>query len=605
MKTGTLNVETQNIFPIIKKFLYSDEEIFLRELVSNAVDATQKLQMLVRKGEINQEVGELDIQVKLDKEGRTLTISDRGIGMTEEEVDRYLNQIAFSSAQDFVEKFKDVDDKKQIIGQFGLGFYSAFMVAKKVEVITRSYKEDAQPVRWICEGDTEFTIEEAEKEQRGTDIILHITEDADEYLEKERIQMLLNKYCSFMPVPIQFDGEQVNNTDPIWLKQPSDLTSQNYQDFYKELYPMSNPPLFWIHLNVDYPFRLTGILYFPKLTNSMELQKNKIQLYQNQVFVTDEVKDIVPEFLTLLHGVIDSPDIPLNVSRSYLQADRNVKRISSYIVKKVAEKLQELFKSDRKAYEEKWEEIEVFVKYGMLSDDKFREKAKEICLLENTEGQFFTFDEYREKVKAQQTDKDDKVVFLYTSDPQEQDSYIQLARQRDYDVLVMKEVIDNHFVQMLEQELENVSIKRVDSESMDKLIDKGEEQKSELSDEEQAKVKDAFESITDKEKFIVEASPLTPQDPPVLITRNEFMRRMSDMTKLGGGMMGGQLPEKYELKVNTNHPVAKRLATAETTQEREQLASQVFDLARLSQNMLKGKELTEFIQRNIGKLTLG
>ncbi|MEX0966260.1 MAG: molecular chaperone HtpG [Bacteroidia bacterium] len=639
MKTGTLNVHTENIFPIIKKFLYSDEEIFLRELVSNAQDATKKVETIARKGDLTEELGELKLKVTIDKENRTITVSDRGIGMTEEELDKYLNQIALSSAEEFVEKYKDVEDRKQIIGKFGLGFYSAFMVSDKVEVQTKSWQKDAKPAVWECEGDTNFKIKRGTRKERGTDVILHINKDSDEYLEPARIKTLLEKYCRFMPFEIEFEGEVINNPNPIWLKQPADLTAQDYQDFYKELYPFSQPPLFWIHLNVDYPFRLTGILYFPKITNQIELQQNKIQLYQNQVFVTDEVKDIVPEFLTLLHGVIDSPDIPLNVSRSYLQADRSVKQISNYIVKKVAEKLEEQFKNEREAYESKWQDINMFVKYGMLSDDKFRERAEKFMLVENTDGKRFTIEEYNEKVKPLQTDKEGNTVWLYTNNPDEQHGYIDAAQKKDFDVLVLREMIDNHGVQMLESNQEKLNIKRVDADTPDKLIDKGEEKQSVLSEEQISKVKALFEEVVNgspspalplgegekagEEKvspqrgdleggmFAVETEAMSPEEPPLVITRDEFMRRMSDMSKLGGGMMMGNFPEKYNLKINTNHPLAKKLSEAglvdakgsETASaDKKALAKQAFDLARLSQNMLKGKELTEFVQRSINSL---
>ncbi|MEJ2003374.1 MAG: molecular chaperone HtpG, partial [Cyclobacteriaceae bacterium] len=492
---GTISIHTENIFPIIKKFLYSDHEIFLRELVSNAVDATQKLKRLTSLGEYKGEEGDLTIHISFDKDKKTITVSDRGIGMTAEEVKKYINQIAFSGASEFVEKFKDKDDIKDIIGKFGLGFYSAFMVAEKVEILTKSYTGEPA-AKWVCDGTTEFEISAADKEDRGTDIILHIAEDSEEFLDEFRLKGILDKYCRFLPVPIQFgtteeqveDGKDeegkpkyktvtkpriINDTDPLWTKSPSDISDEEYLEFYRTLYPMSEEPLFWIHLNVDYPFNLTGILYFPKVKNDFEIQKNKIQLYSRQVFITDEVKDVVPEFLMLLHGVIDSPDIPLNVSRSYLQSDSNVKKINAHITKKVADKLGELFKKDRDAFESKWDDIGLFVKYGMISEDKFYDKSKDFVLLKNTESSYFTLDEYRDKVAPMQTDKDDQVIYLYTTDAGKQDAYIQNARKRDFDVLLMDTVIDNHFVNFLEQKLEKTQLKRVDADTMGKLIDKG------------------------------------------------------------------------------------------------------------------------------------
>ncbi len=621
---GTISIHTENIFPIIKKFLYSDHEIFLRELVSNAVDATQKLKRLTSLGEYKGEEGDLTIQISFDKEKKTITVSDRGIGMTSEEVKKYINQIAFSGATEFVEKFKDKDDIKDIIGKFGLGFYSAFMVASKVEILTKSYQEDAQAARWVCDGTTEFEISATEKEDRGTEIILHIAEDSEEFLDEFRLKGILDKYCKFLPVPIQFgtteeqveDGKDdegkpayktvtkpriINETVPLWTKSPSDLKDEDYLEFYQKLYPMSEEPLFWIHLNVDYPFNLTGILYFPKVKNEFEIQKNKIQLYSRQVFITDEVKDVVPEFLMLLHGVIDSPDIPLNVSRSYLQSDSNVKKINSHITKKVADKLGELFKKDRASFESKWDDIGLFVKYGMISEDKFYDKSKDFGLLKNTEGSYFTFDEYKEKVSPLQTDKDDQVIYLYTTDAGKQDAYIQNARKRDYDVLLMDTVIDHHFLNFLEQKLENTQLKRVDADTMDKLINKGEDLESVLSDEEKEKVKTIFEEAVNNEQMTIAVESLSPDDLPVTITMNEFMRRMKDMAKNGGGgyAMMGNMPDQFELTVNGNHPLIGKILRSKKAEKKKQLAKQAYDLAMLSQNMLSGNDLTQFIQRSV------
>jgi molecular chaperone HtpG len=624
MQQGSIHVQTENIFPIIKKFLYSDQDIFLRELVSNAVDATQKLVLLSKKGDIKGDLGSTQIEVKLDSKAKTLTISDKGIGMTEEEIDKYINQIAFSSAEEFIEKFKGIDDKAQIIGHFGLGFYSAFMVADHVEIITKSYK-DAPASKWSCDGSPNYTIEAAEKTERGTDIVLHINEESEEFLEEAKIKSLLNKYCKFLPIEIKFgeetyevasgkkddDGKDVmetktkdhiiNNTAPAWVKAPSDLNDEDYLNFYRELYPMSEDPMFWIHLNVDFPFKLTGILYFPKLKKTYEVQKNKIGLYSNQVFVTDNVENIVPEFLTMLHGVIDSPDIPLNVSRSYLQSDSNVKKITGHISKKVSDKLVELFKKDRESYEQKWESLGVFVKYGMLSDEKFFDRTKDACLLENIEGQFKTITEYAEQIKPLQTDKNDKIVHLYSNDVEGQDAYIQGAVAKSYDVLKMDALIDNHFMQQLEMKNSDSVFKRVDADTLDKLIEKEDSMESVLSEKEQEKLKKAFEEAIEDNKVTVELKALSPEDMPVMITQSEWLRRMKEMQQLGGGMpFMGDMPGGLNLVVNTNHPVAGKLLKAKKNQG--EYIAQLYDLALLGQGMLKGKKLTNFIQRSVKDL---
>jgi molecular chaperone HtpG len=617
MHKGAISVQTENIFPIIKKFLYSDHEIFLRELISNAVDATSKLKTLSAKGELKTEMGDTTIDVILDKENKTITISDRGIGMTEKEVEKYLNQVAFSSAEDFLKKYKD---DANIIGHFGLGFYSSFMVAHKVEVITKSYKR-ASAVKWTCEGDPEYTLEKNERKERGTDVILHLDEDSTEFLEKDRIQSLLTKYCKFLPVEIRFgkkteyewEGEGddrksiekevdnvINNTSPLWKKRPNNLKEDDYTAFYRELYPMSQPPMFWIHLNIDYPFNLTGILYFPKLSNSLEVQKNKIQLYSNQVYVTDDVKEIVPEFLTLLHGVIDSPDIPLNVSRSYLQSDTNVKKITNYITKKVADKLNSLFKKDREKYEERWQDIGVFVKYGMISEEKFYEKATNFALLKSVENKFFTLEEYKDKVKGNQTDKHNKIIYLYTNHPEEQHAYVKSAQGYGYDVLVFDHIIDNHFLQALEHKLGDVTFVRVDSDTPDNLVQKEEKRESVLSEKEQEKVKDIFtKALGELKGGQIELKPLNPEDHPVLITKPEFMRRMKEMQALQGMSMD-MFPDSHNVVVNTNHPlVADKLVKMKSQEKKEDFANYLHDLARLNQNMLKGEELAAFINRSI------
>jgi molecular chaperone HtpG len=621
---GTISIHTENIFPIIKKFLYSDHEIFLRELVSNAVDATQKIKRLSSLGQYQGQLGELQVEVKLDKEQKTLTISDRGIGMTADEIKKYINQIAFSGATEFVEKFKEAKDANELIGKFGLGFYSAFMVAEKVEIQTLSFQEGAQPARWICDGSTEFELSEGNRTERGTDIILHINSESEEFLEEHRIQEILSKYCAFLPVPIKFgtrttsvpDGEDaegkpkykqeevdniINNTQPVWTKSPSSLTEEDYLSFYRELYPMAEDPLFWIHLNVDYPFNLTGVLYFPKVKREMELRPNKIKLFSRQVFITDEVKDIVPEFLMLLHGVIDSPDIPLNVSRSFLQADSNVKKINTYITKKVADKLSELYRKDRKVYEEKWEDIGMFVKYGMITDEKFYDKAKEYVLLTNTENAFFTLDEYKEKTTPLQTDKSGELVYLYTTDPGKQDAYIQSATSRGYDVLKMDSPLDNHFISHIEHKLEKTRIKRVDSGTIDTLIQKDETIPLILTEEQSAAVKSVFEKQISKPGMQVSVESLSPQELPVTITMDEFMRRMKDMAQMGGGAgmhFYGTLPDNYAVTVNGNHPLISKIATADES-EQQRMAKQAIDLALLSQGMLTGSDLTAFVKRSV------
>jgi molecular chaperone HtpG len=619
---GTISIHTENIFPIIKKFLYSDNEIFLRELVSNAVDATQKIKRLSSLGQYNKELGELTIQVSVDEKARTITISDKGIGMTADEIKKYINQIAFSGATEFLEKFKEAKDANEIIGKFGLGFYSAFMVAEKVEIETLSYKDGSEPARWVCDGSTEFEITEGSKLTRGTDIILYINKESEEFLQQRKIQEILDKYAKFLPVPIQFGTKQeteedgkdekgetkyktvdvpniINDTVPIWTKQPSDLKDEDYLKFYRELYPFSEEPLFWIHLNVDYPFNLTGVLYFPKLKNEFEVQRNKIKLFSRQVFITDEVKDIVPEFLMLLHGVIDSPDIPLNVSRSFLQADSNVKKINSYITRKVADKLYELFKKDRKAYEEKWNDIGLFVKYGAISEEKFYEKAKEFLLLTNTKNEHYTFEEYNAKVKDFQTDKNGRAVYLYTIDEEKQHAYVQAANKREYDVLLMNTPIDNHFMQHLEMKLDKVSFKRVDADVLDKLIEKEDAAKHQLTEDETKKLKEVFEKAINNTNMKVEVESLSAEELPVTITMEEWMRRMKDMAKMGGGMnFYGSLPDTYKVAVNGNHKLISKILQSDD-EHHVTLAKQAFDLALLSQGLLKGADLTAFVERSV------
>jgi molecular chaperone HtpG len=622
---GTISIHTENIFPIIKKFLYSDNEIFLRELVSNAVDASQKIKRLASLGEYKGELGDIKVSVALDKEAKTITISDMGIGMTAEEIKKYINQVAFSGATEFMEKFKEAKDANEIIGKFGLGFYSAFMVADKVEINTLSYQEGAQPARWICDGSTSFEIAEGDRTTRGSDIVLHINDESAEFLDELKLKEILKKYGQFLPVPIQFgmrtesipDGEDqegkakykeieveniINNTAPIWTKAPSELTDEDYLNFYQELYPYSEEPLFWIHLNVDYPFNLTGVLYFPKVKNELELQRNKIKLFSRQVFITDEVKDIVPEFLMLMHGVIDSPDIPLNVSRSFLQADGNVKKINSYITRKVADKLSELFKEDRKAFEEKWQDIGLFIKYGMVSDEKFYDRAKDFVLMANVNNEYFTLPEYADKVKTEQTNKEGNVVYLYTNDAGKQHTFIANAEKRSYDVLLMNGPLDNHFISQLEQKLEKTSLKRIDSDVLDKLIEKDIKIESVLSEDESKTVKEVFDKAIDKTTMNVEVTGLSPDELPVTVTMDEFMRRMKDMAKMGGGgMMGfyGNLPDNYKVSVNGNHKLIKKLLATEDVVTQKRLARQAFDLALLSQGMLTGADLTAFVERSV------
>ncbi|MEO8149234.1 MAG: molecular chaperone HtpG [Bacteroidia bacterium] len=600
MQTGKIKVQTENIFPIIKKFLYSDHEIFLRELVSNAVDATQKLKTLAGANEFKGELDDLTINVAINIENKTLTISDRGIGMTAEEVERFINQIAFSGAEEFLDKYKNDSAANPIIGHFGLGFYSAFMVADKVEFTTKSYK-DEPAVKWSCDGSPEYQITESDRTDRGTEIVLFINEESKEFLEKLRIQTLLDKYCKFLPVEIKFDEKVINNTKPAWTKKPAELTPEDYKNFYRELYPFTmDEPLFHIHLNVDYPFNLTGILYFPKLKKNFEQQKNKIQLYSNQVFVTDSVEGIVPEFLTLMHGVLDSPDIPLNVSRSYLQSDGNVKKISSHITKKVADKLEELFNETRSDFESKWDDIGIFIKYGILSDEKFYDRAKNFCLLKNTDGKYFTLDEYREVVKTNQEDKDKKVVYLYTNNAVEHHSLIDSAKKRGYDVLLMDAPLDAHFINMIEYKIEHTSFARIDADSIDKLIDKGVVAESKLNDEQKKIIQPIFEESVEKEKYKVQFENMRDDEAPVLIAQNEFARRMKDMSTMGGGYdFMGAMPETYNLIVNANHPLVARLLIVTDSAKQHEIAKQAIDLALLQKGMLKGEELTKFINRSL------
>jgi molecular chaperone HtpG len=619
---GTISVNTENIFPIIKKFLYSDNEIFLRELVSNAVDATQKVKRLASLGHYSKDLGNLNIKVSVDPAAKTITISDSGIGMTAEEIKKYINQVAFSGATEFMEKFKEAKDANEIIGRFGLGFYSAFMVADKVEIQTLSYQEGAEPVRWVCDGSTSFEITEGDRTTRGTDVIIYINSESEEFLQESRLQSILDKYAKFLPVPIQFgtknesepDGEDeegkpkyksvevdniINTTVPIWTKPPSELKDEDYLNFYRELYPFSEEPLFWIHLNVDYPFTLTGVLYFPKIKNELELHKNKIRLYSRQVFITDEVKDIVPEFLLLLHGVIDSPDIPLNVSRSYLQADSNVKKITSYISRKVADRLGELFVKDRKGYEEKWGDIGLFVKYGALSDEKFYERAKEFLLLTNTSKEHFTLTEYESKVKEQQTGKDGRLVYLYTSDPERHDSYVRAANKKGYDVLLMNSPIDSHFIHHLESKLDKISLKRVDADVLDKLIEKEDVAKHSLTEDETNKLKSIFDKAINNPTMHVQVESLPAETMPVTITMEEWMRRMKDMSKLGGGMnFYGSMPDTYKVSINANHKLISKILGADEAQQTS-LAKHLFDLGLLSQGLLKGADLTAFVERSV------
>ena len=613
MSKGNIKVQAENIFPIIKRFLYSDQEIFLRELVSNAVDACQKLKTLSSVGEAQGDIGDLQVEVLLDKEAKTLTVRDNGIGMTGEEIEKYIAQIAFSGAEEFVNKYKD--KAEGIIGHFGLGFFSAFMVSSKVEVYSKSFKEGSKGARWICEGSTDYDLQDEPKAERGTDIILHLTDDAKEYLEDYKIKELLDKYCRFLPVAIKFGTLEeakddlkvtidniVNNPNPLWKKGPADLTEADYNDFYRELYPMTfEDPLFNIHLNVDYPFNLTGVLYFPKLKKNLELQKNKIQLYSNQVFVTDSVEGIVPEFLMLLHGVLDSPDIPLNVSRSYLQADQNVKKISNHITKKVADKLEELCKSNREDYAKKWDDIKVFIDYGTLSEEKFGERSKKFMLFKNVVGEYFLFDEYLEKIKAAQIDKDEKTVVLYTHSETEHHAYLENAKERGYDVLIMDSPLSSHLLNKLEQQNTNVTFKRIDADTLDKLIAKEEAQVSKLSKEDEEKLKPVITSQVEAGKYTVVFESLSEKEKPMLITQSEFMRRMKEMQATGGGGMSmfGSMPENYNLVVNANHPLISKILQEKDESVQKTLAKQAADLALLSQGLLKGKDLTEFINRSV------
>lgn len=596
---GSISIHSENIFPIIKKFLYSDNEIFLRELVSNAVDATQKLKHLTSIGQSDAELGDLKVTVTLDEEAKTITISDNGIGMTADDIKKYINQIAFSGATEFVEKYQKDEEKdvNSIIGHFGLGFYSAYMVADDVEIKSLSHVAGSEAAHWKCDGSTEFSLKGCDKKERGTDIILHISEEGKDFLSKFKVKEILTKYGKFLPIEIEFEGEIINNPNPIWTKQPSDLKDEDYIAFYKELYPMAEDPLFWIHLNVDYPFNLTGVLYFPKVTNEFEVQKNKIHLYSRQVFITDEVKEVIPEFLMLLHGVIDSPDIPLNVSRSFLQADGNVKKINSHITKKVADKLSDIFKKDRKEFESKWEDIHVFVKYGMMTEDKFYDRLEKNVLFKSTDGSLYTIEEYKNKVEATQKDKNDSIVIPYASDLAFQDSFIQAAKNKGYDVLVFDHMIDSHFIGKLEQKLEKVQFKRVDSDSAEKLIDKDEKLESVLSEDESKKIKELFEKHIDNNNKTFEVEALATTDLPVSLTLPEFMRRMQEMSA-SSGMPMGQMPESFTVVINGNHNLIQSILKADETKQ-EELIKQAFDIALLSQGKLKGAKLTSFLNRSL------
>ncbi|GHT40972.1 chaperone protein htpG [Bacteroidia bacterium] len=616
-KQGHIGVTTENIFPVIKKFLYSDHEIFLRELVSNAVDATQKVKTLAQVGEFKGELGDLTIRVKLDDKKKTLTISDSGLGLTADEIDKYINQIAFSSAEGFLEKYKD--NANAIIGHFGLGFYSAFMVSKKVEIITKSWQEDAPAMKWSCDGSPEYTITEAKKEARGTDIILYMDDDSKEFLEKTRIEMLLRKYCRFLPVPIAFgkksewkDGKSVeldddniiNDTNPLWMRKPADLTDEDYIKFYKELYPYSDDPLFWIHLNVDYPFNLTGVLYFPKVKNGIDLQKNKIQLYSNQVFVSDSVEGIVPEFMTLLHGVIDSPDIPLNVSRSYLQSDSNVKKISTYITKKVADRLDEIFKNNRPQFEEKWNSLRIFIEYGMITDEKFAERAMKFVLFNTLDNKFFTLDEYKTLVEANQTDKDGTLIYLYTTDRDTQFAYIEQAKAQGYDVLLMDGQLDNHFMNSLESKLGKTRFVRVDADVLSNLIKKTDAQEVKLTEEERNALTEKFKSTIppiEKTDFVIGFEHLGESGNPITVTQNEFMRRMIEMSAMQPGMnFYGDMPASYTMTVNLDAPAVQKIAQdKDNTPEMQAKATRLVDLALLATGLLKGEALSKFIKRSL------
>ena len=622
MSTGKINVAVENIFPLIKKFLYSDHEIFLRELISNATDATTKLQHLSSLGEIKGDLGDLTIEVKVDKKAKKIHIIDKGVGMSQEEVQKYINEVAFSGAEEFLEQYKDSAKDSGIIGHFGLGFYSAFMVAEKVEIKTHSHKGEPA-AHWVCDGSPEYSLEPIEKDSRGTEIILHIDKDSKEFLEEARISELLQKYNKFMPIPIKFGTKEetlplpegaaedakpetvtvdniINNPDPAWTKKPADLKEENYKSFYRELYPMQfEEPLFNIHLNVDYPFKLTGILYFPRLNNDLNIQKDRIQLYQNQVFVTDNVEGIVPEFLTLLRGVIDSPDIPLNVSRSYLQADGAVKKISNYITRKVADKLSSLFKKDRNAFEEKWNDIKVVIEYGMLSEDKFFDKAENFALFPTTEGEYFTFEELKEALKDTQTDKDDKLILLYASDAEAQHSYIEQAKNKGYKVLLLDSPLISHLIHKLEGSKENISFARVDGDTIENLIKKEEASVSKLTDDEKETLKPIIEEVVKEGGYTVQLEPLDSSSLPFVLTQPEFMRRMKEMQQTGGGGMMGAMPDMYNLVVNTNHELVGQILNTKTQKKKERLIQQALDLAKLSQNLLKGEALTQFIQRSV------
>jgi len=624
-KNGTIGVTTENIFPIIKKFLYSDHEIFLRELVSNAVDATQKLKTYASLGEFKGEMGNLSVSVSIDKDNGTLTISDKGVGMTSEEIDKYINQIAFSSANEFLDKYKT--DANSIIGHFGLGFYSSFMVSKKVEILTKSFKEGAEAVKWSCDGSPEFTIEPVEKAERGTDIILYIDDENKNFLETGEIDKLLKKYCRFLPIPIVFgkktewkdsksvetdEDNIINDTNPLWTRKPSELKDEDYKKFYQELYPFSDEPMFWIHLNVDFPFKLTGILYFPQIKSNVDLNRNKIQLYSNQVFVTDSVEGIVPEFLTLMHGVLDSPDIPLNVSRSYLQSDQNVKKISNHITKKVADRLDDIFKNDRPQFEEKWDSLKLFIEYGILTDEKFYDRAQKFCLLKNTDGKVFTFDEYKTLISSNQTDKEGNLIYLYASNKDEQYSYIGTAKDKGYDVILFDGQLDVHMAGFLEQKLEKSRFIRVDSDTIDNLIQKGDAKEIKLSDKQKEELSEAFTSQIpkiDKTEFIVDYKILDEKAQPIQITQNEFMRRMKEMSAMQTGMgFYGEMPNSYNLVLNIEHPAIKKIMVDVDGKDKEAVDTyasdskdirQLIDLALLSNGMLKGEALNNFIKRNM------
>ncbi len=599
-KSGTISVNTENIFPIIKKFLYSDHEIFLRELVSNATDACNKLKTLSSVGEFKGEIGELKINISIDEKQKTLTISDNGIGMTAEEIDQYINQLAFSGAEEFVKKYKDKADAN-VIGHFGLGFYSAFMVASKVQISTLSYKEGAEPAQWECDGSTKFKITKGKRKERGTDIILHINEESTEFTEKYRINTLLNKYCKFLPIPIQFDEKIINEEKPLWLSKPSELKDEDYIKFYQTLYPFAQAPLFWIHINVDYPFNLTGILYFPKVDSAIEAEKHKVQLYCNQVFVTDNVKDVLPEFLMLLHGVIDSPDIPLNVSRSSLQSDANVKKITAHITKKVADKLVELNKNNREELEAKWSNIDLFVKYGMLSDEKFAEKTKEICLLQTTDGKYIGLNEYIEQIKATQTDKDGNTIFLYSNNIENEYSYIKAAEQKGYKIVKFDGPLDNHFTGYIEQHFEKTQCKRVDADTIDNLIKTDTTQIALLDEEESKKVVSLFEKYNTHNELKFVAENLSPTQPLITITESEYDRRMRDMSKMNGFNMFGSMPIQYQAKINANHAKAKQLLSASEEDSKTSI-NKALQLALLAKGLLKGEALNTFIQTELENL---